>query len=312
MATGQEDGATTAPPATAKAVLALLAARFAELPPALQAAARCLIDNPREAGVQSMRALAQRANVHPNAFVRLARLIGFDGYEDLRERFRDFLVEGDLGGFRDRARWLKDLAARGGSAEIVGQMAGALTANIERALTQLDIRAVEDVADRLVAAPRVHVLGLGGAFGIVHGFCYVAGMAFDHIEAIPRHGGVPTDELIAAGRGEVLVALTVQPYRAETLAAARLAKTRGLTVIGISDSKTAPLAAVSQPLLVCPTHTPHFFPSMAAIAGLMEILIALMIARAGDPVETRIEALHAERAALGLYEEDLRLKGRTG
>ena len=35
-----------------------------------------------------MRSLAAKASVHPNAFVRLARLIGFEGYDDLRERFR--------------------------------------------------------------------------------------------------------------------------------------------------------------------------------------------------------------------------------
>jgi DNA-binding MurR/RpiR family transcriptional regulator len=107
-------------------VIAALTAVFPDLPPALQAAARYIIDNPREVGVKSMRTLATRASVHPNAFVRLARQIGFDGYDEMRERFSDFLISDDLGGFRDRARWLQDLAAKGGSSAIVGKMAAAL------------------------------------------------------------------------------------------------------------------------------------------------------------------------------------------
>ena len=56
------------PPKTAKAVIAALTEAFPDLPPALQAAARHIIDNPREVGVQSMRTLATRTSVHPNFF----------------------------------------------------------------------------------------------------------------------------------------------------------------------------------------------------------------------------------------------------
>ena len=49
------------PPASARAVLHLIAERFGELPPQLQRAARYVSDQPREVGVQSMRALATRA-----------------------------------------------------------------------------------------------------------------------------------------------------------------------------------------------------------------------------------------------------------
>ena len=102
-------------PDSAKAVIAALTEAFPDMPPALQAAARHIIDHPRDVGVQSMRALAVKTSVHPNAFVRLARLIGFEGYDQLRERFRDFIVADDLGGFGDRARWLREMAAKGDS-----------------------------------------------------------------------------------------------------------------------------------------------------------------------------------------------------
>jgi len=47
-------------PRTAEAVIAALTEAYPDLPPALQAAARHIIDHPREVGVESMRALAMK------------------------------------------------------------------------------------------------------------------------------------------------------------------------------------------------------------------------------------------------------------
>jgi DNA-binding MurR/RpiR family transcriptional regulator len=105
----------------------------------------------------------------------------------------------------------------------------------------------------------------------------------------------------------VLLALTFQPYRVETLAAVRMARQRGARVIGITDSVTSPLAREADPTLICPTHTPQFFQSHAAVTGLLETLVAMLVARSGEDAQTRIEAFHAERLAAGMYEQDPRL-----
>jgi DNA-binding MurR/RpiR family transcriptional regulator len=295
------------PPKSAKAVIAALTEAFPDMPPALQAAARHIIDHPREVGVQSMRSLAVKTSVHPNAFVRLARQIGFEGYDDMRERFRDFLVADDLGGFGDRARWLQEMAAEGGSAAILGEMASAIADNVERGFVKQDVKALEEACDAVLGAGRVYVLGLGSAYNLAHQFWYVTRMAFGHVELVPRHGSHPIDDMAQIGAGDLLLALTFQPYRAETMAAVRLGRRRGARVIGITDSVTSPLARAADQALVCPTHTPQFFQSQAAVMGLLEALMALLVARADQGAQARIEAFHAERLAAGIYEEDARL-----
>jgi DNA-binding MurR/RpiR family transcriptional regulator len=288
-------------------VIAALTAVFPDLPPALQAAARYIIDNPREVGVKSMRTLATRASVHPNAFVRLARQIGFDGYDEMRERFRDFLISDDLGGFRDRARWLQDLAAKGGSSAIVGKMAAALADNLERGFVKQDVKKLEALCGRILEARQVYVLGMGSAYSLAHHFWYVTRMAFGHIAPIPRQGSQPIDDLAPIDQDDLLIALTFQPYRAETMVAVRLAKRRGARVFGITDSVTSPLAREADEVVICPTSTPQFFQSQAAVTGLLETLVALLVARCGEEAQTRIEAFHRERLEAGIYEEGTRL-----
>jgi DNA-binding MurR/RpiR family transcriptional regulator len=292
---------------TAKQVTEALTQVFPDLPPALQAAARFIIDNPREVGLQSMRSLAAKASVHPNAFVRLARLIGFEGYDDLRERFRDFLVSDDLGGFGDRARWLQQLAAEGGTAGILSEMAGAVSDNLERGFVKQDPKPLEAVCDAILGARLVYIAGVGSAYSLAHQFWYVARMAFEHITPIPRHGSLPIDDLALVGRRDLVIALTFQPYRSETMAAVRLARRNGAAVVGITDSLTSPLAREADEVIICPTSTPQFFQSHAAVTGLLEALVALLVARAGEAAQARIESFHLERLKAGIYEEGPRL-----
>lgn len=226
-----------------------------------------------------MRGLATRAEVHPNTLVRLAQAIGFDGYESMRERFRDFVVAGGLGSFRDRARWLQEMEARGGTSEVMAEMAGAAGQNCETMWRGQDAVAVDAIPDAILVAPRVYVLGMGSAYSLANQFWYVAQMAFDHIVPIPRHGSQPVDDLAWATPHDVLVALTFQPYRAETMRAARRAQKMGATVIGVTDRLTAPLAMLSDHLLITPTHTPQFFQSHAAATALLETLVAVLVAR---------------------------------
>ena len=294
-------------PDSANAVIAALTEAFPDMPPALQVAARHIIDHPREVGVQSMRALAAKTSVHPNAFIRLARQIGFDGYDQLRERFRDFVVADDMGGFGDRARWLREMAAQGDSAAVIAGMAAAIANNVGRGFQDQDTKALEQACDAILNARRVYVLGLGSAYNLAHQFWYVARMAFGHLVLVPQHGSLPMDDLALAGKDDLLVALTFQPYRADTMDAVRLAKRLGARVLGITDSMTSPLAREADRALVCPTHTPQFFPSYAAVTGLLETLTALLVARAGEEAQARIEAFHAERRAARVYEENPRL-----
>lgn len=256
-----------------------------------------------------MRSLAVDARVHPNAFVRMARQMGFEGYDEMRERFRDFVVSDDLGGFRDRARWLQHLAAEGGTGAILGEMAGSVGENLERGFRKQSVASMERVCDAVLGADRIYVLGLGSAYGLAHQFCYVAAMAFPHIAAIPHHGSQPIEDLALCEQGDLLMALTFQPYRAETMSAVRMAKGRGVQIIGVTDSATSPLAREADMALICPTHTPQFFQSHAAVTALLETLAAVLVARAGEDAQQRIEMFHRERQAAGVYEEDPRLGG---
>ena len=308
-----DQGPDLQPPKSSEGIIEALTERFDDLSPQLQRAARFIIDSPREVGVQSMRQLAIKAEVHPNTLVRLAQSLGFDGFDGLRERFRDFVVASNgMGGFRERATWLQKMQARGGTAEVIAEMAQATANNLEDMWRRQDPAELDRIADAIAAAPAVYVLGMGSAYALAHQFWYVARMAFGHITPIPRHGNQPIDDVAWLNERDVLIALTFQPYRSETLLAVRRVREIGATIVGITDSRTSPLVKLSDHVLTSPTHTPQFFESHASVTALLEGLTAVLVARAGDAAAARIEAFHERRAEAGIYEKPALMFGRTG
>ena len=65
-------------------VLEGLSDAMESMSPQLQKAAAFVLDHPDDVGFSSVRDLAAAAGVKPNTMVRMARAVGFDGFEDFR------------------------------------------------------------------------------------------------------------------------------------------------------------------------------------------------------------------------------------
>ena len=87
-------------------ILTRLAGELEELTPEARKAATYVLENPQDVGVSTVREIAKAANVKPNTFVRMARQVGFDGYEDFRVPFREAIRKGGATGFPERARFV--------------------------------------------------------------------------------------------------------------------------------------------------------------------------------------------------------------
>ena len=89
-----------------------------------------ILDNPNDVGVSSIREISAAADVSPNTLVRLAKSVGFEGYEELRGPFKEQLRGGDLG-FTDRARWLQKVSQDGQLGPLYADIIHAAIDNIE-------------------------------------------------------------------------------------------------------------------------------------------------------------------------------------
>ena len=275
---------------------------YEQLTPEMRKAARFVMENPQEVGVSTVREIADAAQVNPNTFIRMARQLGFDGYEGFRAPFREAIREGFIG-FPDRARWLQQMRKSGDMGRLYADMVSSAIQNIEMSFAHINEQDLCKAAELIWQARNVFTLGVGVNHSIARNFTYLASTGMVQFHAIPRAGSVAFDDLAFSNDQDVLLAITTAPYRNEVIEATNLAKDQGVKIIGISDSPASPLIMGSDIGFIVYGQTPQFFPSSVATIALLETLLSFVIASASDNIIERVEQFHNRRHALGLYHE---------
>ncbi|WP_170444314.1 MurR/RpiR family transcriptional regulator [Ruegeria arenilitoris] len=284
-------------------VLDRLTREWDALTPEAQKAARYVLENPADVGVSTVREIAEAANVKPNTFVRMARQVGFEGYEDFRAPFRDAIRRGTVS-FPDRARWLQEIGKSGELGGLYADMVGAAIRNIEETFAGIDATRLQAAAEAIWTSRQVFTLGVGVNNANARNFTYLASTGMKQFHAIPRPGSTPVDDLAWAGEQDVLIAMTCHPYRTEVIEAVKLAREQGMTVVGISDSPASPVILNAQHGFVVAADTPQFFPSSVSTIALLETLLSFVVALSSDEIVERVERFHRRRHQLGLYAEE--------
>ncbi|MCP5072574.1 MAG: MurR/RpiR family transcriptional regulator [Rhodobacteraceae bacterium] len=292
----------TAQPASHE-VLTGLAGTLDSLTPELRKAAAYVLENPNDVGISSIREIADAAKVKPNTFVRMARTVGFDGYEDFREPFRDEIRKGGVS-FPDRARWLQSLAKGGALSGLYADMVAAAISNIEDTFAGITDKQFTAAATDIWASRHVYTLGVGVNNSNALNFTYLAGTGMESFYAIPRPGSAAIDDLAHAGTGDTLIAMTCKPYRREVVEAVELAREQEMRIVAISDSPASPIIIGADHGFVISADTPQFFPTSVSTIAVLETLLSFVIATADPKIVKRVEKFHARRHALGLYVQE--------
>ena len=284
-------------------VLSRLAEEWDALTPEAQKAARYVLENPADVGVSTVREIADAAKVKPNTFVRMARQVGFDGYEDFRAPFRDAIRRGVVS-FPDRARWLQDIRKSGDLGGLYADMVEGAIRNLEETFAKIDAETLKAAAEAVWNGRQIFTLGVGVNNANARNFTYLASTGMVQFHAIPRPGSTATDDLAWADNRDVLIAMSMRPYRTEVVAALEVAREQGMTIIGISDSPASPIIRAADHRFVVSVDTPQFFPSSVSTIALLETLLSFVIAAANDEIVDRVETFHKRRHQLGIYMED--------
>ena len=281
-------------------VLERLVDEFEELTPEARKAAAYVLENPDDVGISTVRELAQSANVKPNTVVRMARQVGFDGYDDFREPFKQAIRDGDVR-FPDRARWLQDIRKSDALGGLYADMVQGALRNIEETFSNTSAEQLQKAAEAIWVSKNVYTLGVGVNHSNARNFVYLASTGMVRFHAIPKPGSIAIDDLAWSNQDDVLIAITCKPYRQEVIDAVRIARDQELTVIGLSDSPASPIILEADHGFVVSADTPQFFPSSVGIIALLETLLSFVVAVASDKIVARVEEFHTRRHKLGLY-----------
>ena len=266
-----------------------ISGNYAGLSGKLQVAAKYVAENPFDVATRSLRSVASASGVSPATFSRLARALGYQDYEQMREDGRE-AMERKISPFSERAHALRIAASTQGSAAILHQQAAACIANIETLQNSIDPTRLDDAVQCLHDARNVLLVGAMGSAGMVDYFGYMANWFKANWKVVGRNGIELAPSLSRLGTHDVVFALSKAPYARRTVAALNAAQLAGATTLVITDSATSSALQFADYGFVTATESPQFFSSYAATTVLMEAIISMLLARAGPEAESMIRA----------------------
>lgn len=278
---------------------------FDEMSEQLQAAARYILDNPREVALLSMREQARRGDVQPATMTRLAKRLGFAGYEDVRQLHADFLRHED-GGFAPRVDAQAQNQKLKGDQALAAEILRGVDAHIATLADPAALESVVEAARRIEGARRVYCLGLRSSYPVAWHLHYMLSLAGGKPAMLESVGGIGADALNDATADDVLVAVSVLPYTRHTVEIAEYARSCGVEVIAITDSPVAPLAQLAATTVIVPTDSPSFLHTMAPAFMVAEVIGALVAGRGGATAREAIARVDRQSAVLNTH-----IKNRT-
>lgn len=267
------------------------------LSPELLRAAGWVEANARDVALQSMRECARRAALAPATFTRMAHALGFDGFDAIKARCQDRLAPQT--GLAARARELQATARRSPDwLDILNQAQHANTA----AISGLNERKqFERAADAMLAARKVHFLGLRASHGLAFHLHYTYGLLATNGSLVQGLGGTLADQLGQIERDDVLVAISLAPYTRQTVEAVAQAGLHGGKVLALTDSPLSPIARSAEHVLLFRGESPSYFQSMVGGLALAEALVAAVAVRGGRKVLNRLQSVQRGLDAQGAY-----------
>ena len=283
------------PPAKSSPLRELCSA-LPSLPSRLQQVGRFVAANDYDATTRSMRDLAAEAGADPAAFTRLAKALGYSGWDELRARLTEARRPAQSRPFSGRAKGRRH--GPGSDVALIGDKLEAEAVG----LTRIAAGPVARAAEALHAVSRIWIAGFRSCRSVAELLNYE--LRLFRPDAVQLVGGSGPWDLDLGGfhRDDAVIVIGFTPYSRASVLSARAAHHRGATLIAIADSLAAPMAEGADHILLFEAAaSPGFFPSLTGAIAIAQSLAAVTFSLGGAHAKKRLQDTETRLAATSQY-----------
>lgn len=263
---------------------------------ALRLAAEYLSRNPVDTATRTLRSVSRDSGISPAAFSRLARALGYDGFEELREEMRTKIGQ-RVNNFAERAERMHQDPQNSTTAFLDTHLM-ACQENLQTFVDTVDRATLDSAVERIAAARKVLVLGALGSTGVVEYLAYMANFCAENWSLASRMGASLGGGMTGLDARDVLIIVTKPPFAGRAIRAAKLAQDQGVYVVLITDTPACPALQHAAARFIVPTESPHFYSSYVVTLFLVESLIGILVSRSGPAGRARIAEVEGANRVL--------------
>jgi DNA-binding MurR/RpiR family transcriptional regulator len=218
--------------------------------------------------------LARVVGVSEATVIRFAASLSFSGYPEFQREFQRML--------RDELTTVRRMQASlsAGDAAPESTIAEHELANIRKSFENLASDDVRAVAEAVLRAGSVRVVGLRASACLAAHLAYQLSQMLPNVEAVTR-GGADAQEAISGVDDVLVIAFAFKRYPRETVELVAAARESGLPIVAITDSFRSPICDRPAHVLLAPVSSPTFVDLFAAPLAVASA-IAYDVSRLGE------------------------------
>lgn len=263
------------PPASAESLLAAVQADFDRLSRQLKLIARYVEKNRDRLALEGIQETARNCEVQPSAVVRFAKHFGFSGFSEMQALFRAG-AQRQLAPSRDYQARIRELVGAEAdslsSAHIAHEMISGSIDSLQALQRALPDARFDEAVELLLDAPALWVAAARRAFPVGAYLVYALQHTDKPVHWLQGLGHMQQGQLRALAKGDVLIAVSFEPYAQETLDVVQTALERGARLLAITDSQFSPLAAQASATLLVQDGATFGFRSLTSTLCLAQSL----------------------------------------
>jgi len=255
-----------------------------------------ILDQVEEAAFLSAHELADRVGISPSTVVRFARSLGYDGYPAFLVDLQALLKWRVTPSVKLRTT----LSSLGKGEDLLRESLRADIQALEETLHTISLEAFEQAVNILADADGVYLIGLGISAAVVYSLQFRLRRLQMRVIALTRGGQDLFEGLLSIGADDVVLAVGFHRPHPEIFTALDFARSRGATIIVLTDGPFSPLAQRADYVLNAKRGLVQTLTSLAvpmAVVNALAIGVAQRRAKQAREAYTWVEEM---QAALGI------------
>lgn len=251
-----------------------------------RAIASYIVDHYDTAAFITASRLGEKVGVSESTVVRFACALGYDGYPELQKKLQEMI--------RTKLTNVQRMGLGSDMSEeelVRWAVRNDITA-LRHIREVLDYGMMQKAADMILGAKRVYILGLRSSAPLALFFWYYLNYILSGTSLVTSSiGGDIFGQMMHAGKGDLVVAISFPRYSSRTMDGVSFAKRNGAAILGITDNERSPLAGLSDANLFVNSDMNLFVDSLVSPISIVNALVLLIGMRKKDGLKQNFEML---------------------
>ncbi|MBE7022321.1 MAG: MurR/RpiR family transcriptional regulator [Ruminococcaceae bacterium] len=268
-------------------IINLITARYETLSKGHKAIARFVLEHYDKAAYMNVEQLSTVTGVSEATVVRFSAELGYEKYQKFQRAVWEYA--------KSKLNTLQRMELTYGRLDAENILSGVLHSDIEKirtTLESLDQKEFQAIVDTISKARRIYIIGLRSASYLAGLLGFYLNLIFNNVSVVSSISASEIfEQLYHISPQDVVIGISFPRYSKRTINALRFAKSKGVTVIGITDGILSPIKVNADYSLLARSDMESFVDSLVAPLSVINALIVALGARNKDQVYKNFETL---------------------